>query len=141
IPPKEKFKLAIESAVDPYAFLIAGIVALESQARNDPPEWHQGLKGYARRYGAAVADQSLGPLMTTGLFPTIFHEDPRYFQLGKGSFKHRFGYSFSRLFITRTDSGHSQFNYSEFVGNAAAAGIANVYYPKEDRTVASNFSR
>ncbi|HLW98483.1 MAG TPA: hypothetical protein VKR82_07550 [Candidatus Acidoferrales bacterium] len=138
ISSKEKFKLAAESTLDPYSFLIAGILAGEGQATNDEPTWGRGFVGFTKRYGASVADQTVGPLMTTGLFPSLFHQDPRYFQLGHGGFKHRFNYALVRLFVTRTDSGNRQFNYSEFVGNAAAAGISNVYYPKADRTLEHN---
>ncbi len=138
ISGKEKFKLAAEGAVDPYSFLIAGILAGKSQLTNDEPTWGRGALGYTKRYGASVADQTVGPMMTTGLFPTLFHQDPRYFQLGKGGFKHRFNYALVRLIVARTDSGQRQFNYSEFIGNAAAAGISNIYYPAGERTLEHN---
>lgn len=140
ITPKQKFGLAFDGIRDPYAFFIAGAISGVSQARNDEPSWGQGWVAYTKRYWAQLADQDTGPIMSVGLFPTIFHEDPRYYQLGKGSFVHRFNYSLSRLFVTRTDSGHKQFNYSEFAGNAAAAGISNFYYPKEERTLGHNMS-
>ena len=38
------------------------------------------------------------------------------------------GYAISRLFITRTDSGRSQFNYSEVLGSATSLAISNAYY-------------
>lgn len=44
----------------------------------------------------------------------------------------------NRLFVTRTDSGETRFNYSESIGNATAAAISNVYYPAEERTAARN---
>jgi hypothetical protein len=47
----------------------------------------------------------------------------------------------SRLVVTRTDSGHAQFNYSEFLGNAVASGLSNIYYPAEDRNLGGNLSR
>jgi hypothetical protein len=46
-----------------------------------------------------------------------------------------------RLVVTRTDSGHAQFNYSEFIGNAAATGLSNLYYPAEERTVSGNLGQ
>ena len=141
ISPKEKFKLAFANLGDPYTYGIVGILAGESQASNDESSWGQGMKGFGKRYAAALGDQTIGPLMSTGVFPTLFHEDPRYFQLGKGGFKHRFAYSMERLIVARSDSGHAQFNYSEFVGNAAAAGLSNIYYPAQDRNVAGNVSR
>ncbi len=43
----------------------------------------------------------------------------------------RSGYAVSRIFVTRTDSGGSQFNYSEVVGSALSAAIStNSYHPK-----------
>jgi hypothetical protein len=68
----------------------------------------------------------------------MLHEDPRYYQMGQGTFTHRFSYGMSRLFVTRTDSGSKRFNYSESIGNAAAAAISNVYHPADDRTAARN---
>jgi hypothetical protein len=53
---------------------------------------------------------------------------------GSGGFWKRSGYAISREFITRGDDGHNEFNTSELAGNAVAAGIANAYYPAEDRT-------
>ena len=76
--------------------------------------------------------------MTTAVFPSLLHEDPRYYQLAKGSVVHRAYHAVNRLFITRTDSGKEEFNYSESVGNAVAAAISNVYHAPEDRTVSRN---
>ena len=78
--------------------------------------------------------------MTTSVFPSMLHQDPRYFQLGHGSILHRTLYSVSRMVITRNDSGSHGFNYSEIVGNAVAAGISNTYHPQEDRTISNTVS-
>jgi len=61
---------------------------------------------------------------------------PRFYQSGTGTFWHRTGYAISRIFVTRTDSGHEQFHYSEFLGSALAAGISTYsYHPRADRTL------
>lgn len=73
--------------------------------------------------------------MTTSLFPTLLRQDPRYFQLGQGSKRHRAVYSVSRILFARADHGALQFNYSEVVGNAVAAGISNLYHPANQRTL------
>jgi len=140
ISAKEKYKLVAEGAFDPYEFIIVGIVAGTDQASNADTPFGQGLKGYAKRYGADFANQAIGNFMVGAVIPSIIHEDPRYFQLGQGRFGHRFVYALSRIVVTRTDSGHTQFNYSEFVGNAAAAGIANVYIPSVDRNFSNTAS-
>ena len=65
----------------------------------------------------------------------------RYYTLGKGEFGKRIGYAFSRVVITRTDSGHRDFNYSEILGAGAFSGIANLYYPSGERTVTKTYQR
>ncbi|HWF39292.1 MAG TPA: hypothetical protein VG322_12270 [Candidatus Acidoferrales bacterium] len=91
-----------------------------------------------KRFGESFADNSIGTYMTTAVFPSLLHEDPRYYQMGRGTFSHRALYAASRLFVTRTDSGERRFNYSESIGNAAAAAISNAYHPAEDRTAGRN---
>ncbi|MGH9712479.1 MAG: hypothetical protein ACRD5M_04170 [Candidatus Acidiferrales bacterium] len=134
---KEKFALGADDAFDPYAFGLAAILAGIAQARNDDAAWHQGWEGYGKRYAAAFGDATIGSFMTTGVFPSLLHEDPRYFRLGTGGFRHRSGYALKRLFVTRTDSDHRQFNFSEFGGNATAAAISLTYHSREERTLAN----
>jgi hypothetical protein len=143
VPPvswKEKFAMAAEGSFDPYEFTLVGIVAGIRQADNSYPAFGQGMEGYARRYGTAFADQVDGNIMVGGVYPTILRTDPRYFRLGRGSFEHRFGYAFDRIFIARKDSGGSMFNIPEVAGNATAIAISNVYYPAADRSWSSSLS-
>jgi hypothetical protein len=137
---KEKFSMAAKGSFDPYEFTIVGIVAGIHQALNNDPGFGQGFEGYAKRYGAAFADQVDGNIMVGGVFPTILKIDPRYFRLGRGSFAHRFGYAIDRIFIARRDSGTHMFNIPEFAGNATAIAISNVYYPAADRNFSGNLN-
>ncbi|HTC61259.1 MAG TPA: hypothetical protein VK709_00310 [Candidatus Saccharimonadales bacterium] len=130
-----KFKLVAEGAFDPYEFVVVGVLAGIGQATNDSPSWGQGAKGFGIRYGTDFGDQIIGNFMVGAVLPSIFHQDPRYFQLGKGSFWHRFGYALSRVAITRGDSGKTQFNVSEIAGNGIAGVISNTYHPPSDRTI------
>jgi hypothetical protein len=98
------------------------------------------MSGYGKRYGTAFADQVDGNIMVGGVYPTILRIDPRYFRLGRGSFVRRFAYGVDRIFIARTDSGHSMFNIPEFAGNATAIAISNFYYPAADRSWSSSLS-
>jgi hypothetical protein len=139
VPPltaKEKFTVVIRSSFDPvqlpwYAFL-AGI----SQAQNSEAGFGQGAAGYGKRLGAYAADGTIENFMTGAILPCLLHQDPRYFQSGKGTFLHRAAYSVSRILITRADSGHQQFNFSEVFGSALASGISTYsYHPHADRTL------
>lgn len=70
-----------------------------------------------------------------------FHQDPRYFRLGEGSFGKRLFYAISRVFVTYNDAGHTVFYSSALTGTVAAAGISNLYYPQQDRGVSHTLSR
>jgi hypothetical protein len=137
---KEKFAISAKGSFDPYEFTVVGIVAGIRQAENSSPAFGQGMEGYAKRYGAAFADQVDGNIMVGGVYPTILKVDPRYFQLGTGSFVHRFIYAIDRIFIARRDSGTRMFNVPEFAGNATAIAISNFYYPAADRSFSSSLS-
>ncbi|MGA8074979.1 MAG: hypothetical protein WB995_16010 [Candidatus Acidiferrales bacterium] len=136
----QKFRIATASVFDWAAYPFNGALAAVAQAKNDPSSWGQGWEAYGKRYGASFADNSIGTYMTVAVFPSLLHEDPRYFQVGKGGFGHRAFYAMNRLFVTRKDSGSLGFNYSESVGNAAAAALSNIYHPAQDRTASRNAS-
>jgi len=129
ISAAEKINIAIKDSIDipvyPTAALFAGLYQIE----NSNPSFGQGVAGYAKRFGAAYGDQVIGNLMTEGLFPAVFHEDPRYFRLGEGSKIHRALYAASQIFVTKMDSGGKAFNLEEWGGNATAVAISNLYYP------------
>lgn len=140
LTPRGKFALFWNDTTDWGAFVEAGALAGIGQASNSNSSFGQGMEGYAKRYATTYADIFIGNLMTDGVFPTLLHQDPRYFRRGKGSVPSRLGYAVSRLVITRTDSRKRQFNYSEIVGNCTAVAISNAYYP-DSRTVSDNVQR
>jgi len=124
----------LQDSFDYSAFIYVGLLAGTSQAQKSYPEFHHGAAGYGRYYWHNFADNLGGNLMTEAVVPTLTREDPRYYTLGRGGFLRRTGYSISRLLITRTDANGLSPNISEIVGNGAAAGIANLYYPSQERT-------
>ena len=143
LPPlsvKEKFVLATQDSFDYSSFVMAGMLAGLSQARNSSPEFHHGLPGYGRYYWHSFADQAVGNYFTEAIVPVVVGEDPRYYTLGKdeGGFWRRTGYALSRLVITRTDTGGKSFNISEIAGNALGASVSNLYYPRTERTLGNS---
>src|SRR5262249_52496233 len=84
--------------------------------------------GDGRYFGAAYGDFVIGDYMTEAVFPTLLHQDPRYFRRGEGSKWSRLGYATKQIFWTHRDSGGTQFNYSEVLGNSAAVAISQAYY-------------
>ncbi len=144
VPPlttAEKFRVTARSSFDPVEYFWYGALAGLSQAENSESGFGQGAQGYGKRYGAYFADGTIENFMTTAILPSLFRQDPRYFQLGKGGFWHRTGYAVSRIFVTRTDAGGSQFNFSEVLGSAAASGISTYsYHPRDDRNLPNTLS-
>ncbi len=130
-----KFWLATQDSVDYSSFIWAGIQAGQSMALRSYPELGHGAAGYSRYYWRAFADQASGSYFTEAIVPALRHEDPRYYTLGYGGFFRRAEYALSRIVVTRKDSGSACFNYSEIVGNGLEAGLANLYYPPQERSL------
>ena len=129
ISAKKKLWIASKDSFDyPIWLLAAGFAGLY-QLEDSDPEFRQGLKGYLKRYAASFVDQSLGNMLTEGVFPCLLHEDPRYFRSGVGPKWHRTGYALTRVFVTHTDAGTTRFNFSEWIGNSVAVAVSNTYYP------------
>jgi hypothetical protein len=142
VPPlttAQKFKVVALGSFDKIEFPWYGFLAGISQAQNSEPGYGQGWEGYAKRYGAAFADGTIENFLTSAVLPSILKQDPRFFQSSEGGFTRRTGYAISRIFVTRTDSGGTQFNYSEVVGSALAAAIStNTYHPRSFITTRYN---
>jgi hypothetical protein len=141
LPPMtagEKFKLVTRSTFDPFQFAWYGAISGISQATNSEPGYGQGWGAYGIRYASALGDGLIESYMVGAVFPSVLKQDPRYYELGHGSFLHRTGYALSRLIITRSDAGNTQFNASEIFGSALGAGISTYgYHPHEDKTLAN----
>jgi hypothetical protein len=139
LPPMtsgQKFKVVFISSFDYIQIPWYGFLSGISQAENSEPGYGQGAEGYGKRFASAFADGTIENFMVGSVFPSILHQDPRYYQLGKGSFLHRTGYAMSRSFVTKSDSGHAQFNFSEILGGMVSAAVStNTYHPKSFTTV------
>ncbi len=144
IPPLtsgQKFKVVGRSLIDPSEFVLIGFVAGLGQASNSNPSYGQGAQGYGKRYATAYADNAIENFMASAALPSVLHQDPRYYQLGHGGFLRRTGHAISRVVLTRSDSGQTQFNYSEVFGAGMAAAISTYsYHPESERNVGTVIS-
>jgi len=138
--PAEKFAL-VKHYFDPFTFVFTSITAGIEQVSDEKKDYGQGAMGYAKRYGADFTDGFTNELFVVGVFPTLLHEDPRYYRLGRGSGWKRTAYALSRILITHSDSGTTRVNASEFLGNIASGGLSMTYYPPSERSVSGVFTR
>ncbi|HEY6991130.1 MAG TPA: hypothetical protein VH369_22225 [Bryobacteraceae bacterium] len=135
LTPKEKMRIAVKDTFDyPLMILAAGYAGLY-QLEDNHPEFGQGVSGYFKRLGTSYTDQVTGNMLTEGVLPVLFHQDPRYFRMASGTKKRRAMYALSRIFVTHMDSGRTTFNYAEVLGNGMSAAIGLSYYP-DDRSAA-----
>lgn len=138
---QEKFRLFVSGTLDPFPFGVYAIQAGVEQAHDAHNGYGQGVAGYARRFGAALGDGTSARFFSTYAYPSLLHQDPRYFRKGEGGGWSRAGYSVSRTFVTRSDSGKAQPNWSNVLGKFTAAGLSNAYYPPDDRGASLTLSR
>lgn len=140
LPARPKLIIASKDSFDyPLVALAAGLAGI-GQMWNQQPSFGQGLQGYGHRVVTNYADQAIGNMFTEGVFPSLLHQDPRYFRRGSGTAKSRLGYALTRVLVTHKDFGGSQFNYSEWMGNASAVALSNTYYP-DGRTLTNNATK
>jgi len=139
VPPlttRQKFETTVRGLLDPSEFVVQGVVAGLGQASNSIPQYGQGFEGYAKRYATAYADNAVENMLSSAVLPSVLHQDPRYYQLGHGGFARRTFHAFSRLFVTRSDAGNEEFNYSEVFGAGMAAAISDYgYHPSGDKSI------
>ena len=130
---RQKFKLAARTVVDPFTVVFVAGSAGVQQAQNHFRGYGQGAEGYGKRFGAGYADTVSGTFIGGAILPALLRQDPRYFYKGTGSKPSRFLYAIANAVICKGDNKRWQPNYSNILGNLAAGGISNLYYPAQDR--------
>jgi hypothetical protein len=134
LPPlsaKQKFAVVTRGSFDYIEYPWYGILSALNQADDAEPAYGQGWGGYGKRYVTSFADGTIENYITSAILPSILHQDPRFYQSEKGGFIHKAGYGVSRIFLTRSDAGETQFNYSEVLGSALSAAISTYsYHPR-----------
>lgn len=145
VPPltaRGKFDEWARAAYDPLGLAAGGTeAALEHSRRDGFCGYGPGAAGYGKCFGSALLDANVSSFTGDFLFPVLFHQDPRYFALGKGSAGGRIAYAISRVFITRTDSGGTTIDSAALLGTVFAAALSNLYYPQQDRGFGLTMSR
>lgn len=134
LTPKLKMRLTFRTMGDPFILGVAAAVAGLEQQEDIYPGYGTGWSGYGKRFGASYADSNISRLFGEGVYPIIFHQDPRYFYKGTGSFGSRLWYAMRSAVISKGDNGRWQPGYAAVLGDFTAAGISNVYHAPQDRS-------
>jgi hypothetical protein len=127
---RQKFYLASKSRTDPFIIIPTAIRAGIETGRDTFPGWGQDTASFGKRFAAGYGDALFGRFIGGAIFPSIFHQDPRYFYMGTAQpTSARIRHAISSGVIARGDNGHLQPNYSHILGNAAAGALSTVYHP------------
>jgi hypothetical protein len=138
---KQKFELFADESVAPSRFVSSAFVAGIDQARDALPGYGQGMGGYGKRFGSAMATSAADNLFGTFVLSSVQRRDPRYFVTLQGRVGYRIGYALSRIVITRTDSGTQAANWPGMIGPLLAESLANSYLPEKEQTAGRTFQR
>jgi hypothetical protein len=130
---RQKFKLSIRSLTDPVAFIGTAVTAGIETEQDTFPSWGQDAPSYGKRFAAAYGDELLSRMFSYSIYPSLFHQDPRYFYMGPSNkLSTRFWHAALSGVVTRGDNGHMEPNYSHMLGSASAGALSSVYHPASD---------
>lgn len=131
LTPDEKMRRAFKAAFlspRPYAFAAVGAAITESREQHQPQKDNSDrVADGLSRFAINFATGSTSTLLGSGVYPALFKQDPRYYPSHKKGFGARAAYAASRVFVTRSDKGQSEPNYSWLGGNLSADALANIW--------------
>jgi hypothetical protein len=103
--------------------------AVADQITHDPPEWRQGVEGYARRsaseYGVHVVQATIHQAGAAAL-----GYDPRYLACDCKGFWRRSAHAVKWSFLTRNNEGATRADIPAMAGAYGAGMISMSWYPK-----------
>jgi hypothetical protein len=126
------FRLATDQAFDYSSFIFLGLTTLISEGRDTHPTLGKGPGGYGQYLWRNALDRTDRSYQINFLFPTLYHEDPRYYAMEKGNPFRRFIYAASRSVITRTYTGKDTVNFAGLSGRMGSEAVARTFYPHTD---------
>lgn len=144
LPPlttKQKYSIFWHRTFDPSFPLEAAIFAGASQAVDYSPHYGQGWGPFAQRFGSYAGSIAASSLFTDAVLASAFHQDPRYFRKGRGSFRSRLWWAVESEVWTHNDNGTMGFNTAGILGFGMSTALTNVWYPRQSVTFGDTMSR
>ena len=129
-----KLVFSFTEVARPITLLPALYSASYEQLFNTDPKYGHDAGAFGEKFGAAMLRSASVRVFSDGILATAFHQDPRYYRIGRGSFVKRSLLSVRQAVIRRGDDGSDQFNYSGIAGRAVAAALVTTYYPQPSVT-------
>jgi hypothetical protein len=131
----DKLLYAGHEQLQPVVFAPALLSAGWGQLTDANPHYGVDAGGFGERFGSAMLRQATDRISGDGIFAAAFHQDPRYYREGDGTYVHRGLLAVRQTFLRRNDEGAEQVNVSGILGHAAGNYLAMTYYPHVSATV------
>jgi hypothetical protein len=125
---RQRTQIYLNTMINPFGYIKAGMSAGIDQWNNNPEEWGQGASAYGKRYGNILGQYSIQRTVTFGL-SSVLHEDNRYFNSGKKGFWPRTKYAVASGILARHDDGSRHISISQLSGVAAGAFLSRTWLP------------
>ncbi len=136
----DKVVLGLRESITPFSMIAWVFSAGWAQLIDGSPNYGTNGKAFSQRLGAAAALGASKEIFSDSVMAPIFHQDPRYYQLGHGhKFINRAIYAGTRPIIGRTDGGKTIPNYAFILGTGGAAALTKTYYPDRNTTTGQLF--
>ena len=110
------------------------------QWEDEPPEWRQGAKGYARRFSSGMGRHFIAETIRFAS-AAADGEDPVYHPSEDSDIWKRGAHAVTETFTSRTAKASRMPAYSRFAGTYGAAFVANFWYPKSRANTAYSLRR
>ena len=137
----EKFNLfAKKSFLSPGAYALSAFSGVYGEWLDDDHHHHSRPEDFAAdsatRAARSFAFRATANFFEKFAYASMFKQDPRYHRSGKKG-AGRIGYAISRVFVTQSDRGGTQFNATFIAGGLTAAAISNAW-ERDERVNAVN---
>ena len=127
----EKIGRSLRSAfLRPAPYMMSAFTAGITQWREDRlPHKTTGdeFADWGSRAARNFATRSTSTFFSSGVYPALFKQDPRYDPSQSKSFGRRVVHAASRVVVTRGDDGSLQPNYSRFAGEFTSSALSNLW--------------
>ncbi len=139
--PREAFQVATNESFDYSSYAVAALTSLWAEGVDAHPTLGKGVRGFWAYGWRGYLDKTDGNYWVIFVLPSLFHEDERYYAMGRGNIWRRVVYSTTRVLITPNYQGRNTINAAELLGRGIAEGISVSYYPSSTWTAEDTAAR
>jgi hypothetical protein len=108
------------------------------QLNNEPPEWGQGVAGYARRAGSSFGTFTVGDTLRAGIAAGMGY-DVRYLRCQCDGAWPRLRHAWKQVFITKNREGQWRPNYPVILSRPAASAISIYGWMPDSQRTTGNY--